>query len=119
MVIIPEQNIHHEIPDPAGETEIIRILIEQGYSVIDQKITSQIRKNKEYPALLPGNEKLAMEIGLKSGADIVLFGKVFSESSPQVVKGFQSCRARIELRPYQRRMGKFCSLVKHMLVVQI
>lgn len=106
MVVIPEHHIHHEVrepvqqrvPDPAGETEIIKNFIEAGYIVIDPKISGKIRQNEEVRAALSGNHRLAAEIGMKFGADIIIIGEAFSENVAQVINGFQSCRARLEAK---------------------
>ena len=36
-VVIPEQHLSEPIPDPAGETEVIRQLIKEGFRVVDAK----------------------------------------------------------------------------------
>lgn len=106
MVIIPEYHIHHEvrepvqqeIPDPAGETEIIAAFIKAGYPVVDPAISDKIKKNEQLRANLSENDQLAAEIGMKFGADIIITGEAFSENIAQVISGFQSCRARLEAK---------------------
>ncbi|SLM28782.1 exported hypothetical protein [Desulfamplus magnetovallimortis] len=105
IVAIPEYHISHTVPDPAGETEIVKILIEHGYSVVDKKITAQIKENDKFRAILQGNKKLAVEIGLQFNADVLIVGEAFSESRGQI-SGFQSCRARLELKAISTKNGK-------------
>jgi hypothetical protein len=98
MVIIPEHHISRPIPDPAGETEIIKTFISAGYKVVDQQQTAQIRYNDQVAAALKGNNKLASKIGMEHGADLIVIGEAFSESAGQVLSGFITCRARIEAK---------------------
>ena len=98
MVIIPEYHIHREIPDPAGETEVIKKLLAKGFEVVDQSQVSKIRYNEQIKAVIAGDAKLAAEIGLEYGAELLIIGEAFSESAGRIVGGFITCRARIEAR---------------------
>lgn len=98
MVVIPEYQFHRKIPDPAGETEIIKELLEKGFEVVDQSQVSRIRYNDQTKAAIAGNAKLAAMIGLEYGAEIIIVGEAFSESVGRIVRGFTTCRARVEAR---------------------
>ena len=98
MVIIPEEHISRPVPDPAGETEIIRKLVEYGFTVVDQKQVAMVRQNQEEMQRLRGNVKAAAALGLQYGADIIIFGEAFSESVPGDWFGMRVCRARVEAR---------------------
>lgn len=98
MVVIPEYHIRKTIPDPSGETEIIKKLLEKGFKVVDQSQVSKIRYNEQIKAGIEGDAKLAAKIGLEYGAEIIIIGEAFSESAGRVVSGFTTCRARVEAR---------------------
>jgi len=107
MVIIPEYHISHFVPDPAGETEIIRILLENGYKVVDQQQTAKIRYNDEVTAAIKGDSQLATKIGLSHGAEIIIVGEAFSETAGRLVPGgFITCRSRIEARAIKTDTGE-------------
>lgn len=95
MVIIPETHLRRPVPDPAAETEFIKHFVRAGYKVIDQKRYAELRQ--QYAERLK-DPAVAAEIGRKMGADVVITGEAFSESAGQVVEGWQSCRARVEVR---------------------
>jgi len=102
MVIIPETHIAHpRVPDPAGETEIIRKLIDAGYKIVDPHIVSSIRYGDLVNKLLRGDTTAAQQIGSKYGADIIIIGEAFSEENPNPTlrdTGLSSARARVEAR---------------------
>ncbi|MEY4204709.1 MAG: hypothetical protein RL013_2413 [Bacteroidota bacterium] len=98
MVIIPEIHITRRVPDPAGETEIIKTLINAGFKVIDPSIYKAIRDSEEFGnAVKYQDAAAASKIGSRFGADIIIFGEAFSESTG-IQNGMQSCRARVEAR---------------------
>ena len=98
MVIIPEFHIQRRIPDPAGETEIIRQLIDAGFQVKDPSVYAAIRDSERLKRA-QSDASAAREIGREFGADIVIIGEAFSEMSPsQSQRGLISCRARVEAR---------------------
>ena len=98
MVVIPEYHIQRKVSNPASETEIIKNLLENGFKVVDQSQVAKIRYNEQIKAGIDGNSKLAAKIGLEHGAEIVIIGEAFSESAGSVVKGFITCRARVDAR---------------------
>lgn len=97
MVVIPETHIARRIPDPAGETEVIRRLVEDGFRVVDQKQVAKIRENQQKMQELLGNIDAAAALGLEYGAEIIIYGEAFSETAPPQF-GMQSVRARVEAR---------------------
>lgn len=98
MVIIPEVHITRRVPDPAGETEIIKTLINAGFKVLDPSVYKAIRDSEEFSnAVKSQDASAASRIGARFGADIIIFGEAFSESTG-MQNGMQSCRARVEAR---------------------
>lgn len=98
MVVIPETHILRRVPDPAGETEIIRVFTEAGYQVVDQTQVAAIRYTPQVEAALrnpTGPEARALTAA--HGADILIVGEAFSETTRRTQIGW-SARARVEAR---------------------
>lgn len=86
MVIIPEYHMistrnpdperrrenRQEVPDPAGETEIIKNLIAAGFKIVDQQQAAKIRYNDQVKAAINGDTQLASQIGLEYDAEIII-----------------------------------------------
>ncbi|MEZ4598310.1 MAG: hypothetical protein R2940_00780 [Syntrophotaleaceae bacterium] len=120
MVVVPEYHITHPdpqedvqtednivpIPDPAGETEIIKYLIQEGFQVVDQGVVEKIRYNEQIKAILNGDSDLAQRIGLEFGAEILIVGEAFSElATRNSFGGLTSCRARVEAKAILTESG--------------
>ena len=107
MVIVPEYHITRVIiPDPAGETEINRKLIEAGFKVVDPAMFAAISQTSTFSDAAKDPMK-AISLGKKFGADIVIYGEAFSELQGQlagnqissVQNGNQvSVRGRVEVK---------------------
>ena len=106
MVVIPEHHINRTIPDPAGETEIIKRLLEKGFKVVDQSQVSRIRNNDQVRAAIKGDTSLAIKIGLEQGAEVIIIGEAFSEYVGLILGEMDSCRARIEARAIRTDTGE-------------
>jgi len=96
MVILPEFHITSRIPDPAGETEINRKLIEAGFPVVDPSMFATIKNGAKFIEAAK-NPAAAISLGKEFGADIVIFGEAFSQLAG-TTNGQTSCRARVEVR---------------------
>lgn len=96
MVVIPEIHIRRRIPDPAGETEIIKKLVGRGFNVVDQKQIDAIRDREKVLAAVK-NPQAAAALGVEFGADIVIIGEAFSELAARQ-GNMISTRARVEAR---------------------
>jgi hypothetical protein len=103
---VPEVHLRLVVPDPAGETEIIKNLIDKNYIVVDQKISKEIADNESLRAKLKGNaEEVLRMIGDRSDAEIIIFGEAFSEGVQRITTNAGpafKCGARIEVRAVQR-----------------
>lgn len=104
MVVIPEVHLRRPIPDPAGETEIIRRFVEANFNLVDQSQVAAIR-NQERVLNAVNDPALAASLGVEFGADIIIIGEAFSEFAGNE-KGMFSCRARVEARAIATRTGK-------------
>jgi hypothetical protein len=107
MVVIPETHIARRIPDPAGETEIIRRFTEFGFDVVDPQIVGRIREHDRINLALTDNGKAAA-LGAEFGADVVIIGEAVSEGvgAARGAAGMLSCRARVEARMVRTSTGK-------------
>jgi hypothetical protein len=97
MVVLPEVHLQRAVPDPAGETEIIRLLLEGGYKVVDQSESRKVRENESlWKALQSDSTKLAA-LGRQNHADIIVFGEAFSDTAERSNPGVK-VQARVEAR---------------------
>ena len=103
MVCVPETHLKLVVPDPAGETEITKRLLEKNFVVVDQKISEQIKKddiNRQLIATGDADKVMALLAGKRS-AEILICGEAFSagaqrqstDAGPKFVS-----EARIEVR---------------------
>ena len=98
-VVIPEIHISARIPDPAGETAIIRKLLEAGFTrVVDQSQVQRIRESDQVRAMIRGDMDAVIGIGQQLGVDYLIVGEAFSEAVGRVAGNMFSCRARVEAR---------------------
>jgi len=96
-----------KIPDPAGETAIIRKLLEAGFTrVVDQVQVEKIRDSDVVKQLVSGDSEAAIDIGLQLGVDIIIIGEAFSELAGRLPGGLISCRARVETRAVMTDNGR-------------
>lgn len=117
-IAVPESHLGVIVPDPAGQTEIMRVLIEAGYPVVDVSSFLKSESGSWWMNLLSRNtpdgngQELAVNQGgrsasallhdkridkLKQNADILILGEAFSEYAGENY-GFKTCRARVELK---------------------
>lgn len=98
MIMIPEVHIHRPIPDPAGETEMIRKFLQNGFKVVDQAQVKKIRDTREAKAAIKGDLDAAKAIARQYGAEVIIVGEAFSENIPRRPQEMQTCSARVEAR---------------------
>lgn len=113
-VMIPETHIRYRIPDPAGETAVVKKFIEAGcQNMIDM---SNQRYNYNQPQYM--SQEQLQDLAQSMQADILVVGEAFSEGVGDVAKflpkqrfgrpntGIVSCRARLEAKMYIARTGQ-------------
>jgi hypothetical protein len=108
-LLLPESSNSCGPPAKPGvyPREIIKVLIENGYRVVDKDQLARIRYNEQVKEAARGNAHLASKIGNKYGADVIIVGEAFSESIGNVIPGgFITCRARIEARAVDTKTGE-------------
>ena len=102
MIIIPEYLHRSSIPYPTGETEIIRLFVEQGFPVIDQNQIQNIRYKDEAKRAAQGDVAAAAALGQQFEAEIVIVGEAVSQSIPGRMPGnIVSCNAQIVVKAVQ------------------
>lgn len=104
MIIIPESHLSKRIPDPAGETEMIKKFIKAGIKVVDPATYAAIRGQAIVKEALQ-DPSVAASLGVKYGADIVVVGEAFSELVNRNSAGMVTSRARVEARAVRTSDG--------------
>ncbi len=104
MVMIKELHIRQpQAIDPAGETEVIKRLIESHFRVVDSEYVGMMKTGQQIALLREKSRfkftdmKTASEYAAKKGADILLYGEAVSERAAGLGE-FEGCRARIEVK---------------------
>jgi len=98
-VIIPEVHIPRPVPDPAGETAIIRTFLEAGFTrMMDQNQVNTLRDSDIVRSMVQGDMAAAQDFALQFGLDYIIVGEAFSELIGTLQGGMVSCRARLEAR---------------------
>lgn len=108
-VYVPERHIQYSIPDPAGETAIVKALINAGFSQVTEVGS---RLNVRNPLNMSASEMT--NAARQLGVDIIIVGESFSEGigdAAQWLPGnqrsnMQSCRARVEAKMFIVKTGQ-------------
>lgn len=115
-VFIPEQHLERRVPDPAVETRVRGLLIEEGFKVMDLEQTFKLKMYAAVDKLIdngPNSLAEALRLARGAGIDILVVGEAFSEEvARQNVETELGntlsirCRARVELRAYMVDTGE-------------
>jgi hypothetical protein len=107
MVIISEASLGSRFGNPAGETEIIRQLLQNGIKVVDQEQTQHIRQSDHVRKVLEGDIEAAKRIGLQYGAEVLIVGQAAGEVAMRGKEfgGLISARARLQARAIRADTG--------------
>jgi TolB-like protein len=100
-VVIPEHHVTRQIPDPAAETEIKKVLLECGYKVIDagdNKLADWARQ------MLKDTKERAWPAAVDQ-ADFVIVGEAFSELAARTGE-LVTCAGRAEVNVINRGNGR-------------
>jgi hypothetical protein len=95
-VVIPEMLIRRPVPDPAGETRIIQLLLDDGYKVVEQTSIANLRYSPEVAEALK-DASAAATLARKLKVPIIIIGEAFAEEATPT-GGFRSWRGRLEAR---------------------
>lgn len=105
-VIIPEYHLRAAIPDPAGETAVVRKLIEAGFSrIVDARQIQNIRYTNTVKSILQGNRDEAAAFAGTRGIDYLIVGEAFSTRN-STLYGLVSCSARLEAKIIKADTGE-------------
>lgn len=115
-VLIPEQHLQLKVPDPAVETRVRGLLIEEGFKVMDLEQSAKLKLYSVVDKLLdnkPNSLTEALRLARGVGMDIMVTGEAFSEEvARQNIETELGntlsirCRARVELRAYRTDTGE-------------
>lgn len=108
-VCVPETHIQYRVPDPAGETAIVKALINAGFSQVTE-VGARLNIANPLNMTVAQMTQAAQQFG----ADILIVGEAFSEGvgdPGQWLPGNQSsnmqaCRARVEAKMFILRTGQ-------------
>ncbi len=108
-VYIPEHHIQYRIPDPAGETAVVKALIAAGFSNVTEVGS---RLNISNPLKMTAAEMT--QAANQLGVDIMIVGEAFSEGVGDPAQwapgrqrsGMQACRARVEAKMFIVKTGQ-------------
>jgi hypothetical protein len=111
MVVVPETLLGRpRVPDPAGETELIRRFVEANLHVIESSEVAQIRYSQELGQIIKEADIKAMKaLCAKYHCDIFVAGEAFSEQVNQTNVRNPSqivARARIEVKAFIVETGE-------------
>lgn len=100
------QSPRQRIPDPSGETAVIKSFIAAGFHIVDQEQIARIRYSDQVKAAINGEKDLAILLGQQFGADIMITGEALSQSTGSSFQGLFSSRARIEAKAIDLKSGR-------------
>ncbi len=118
-VYIPETHIAYRVPDPAGETAVIKAFIDAGFT---NMIAASPKLNVINPNSFAWYAKPVMQVNVEDmrnaarffDADIIIMGEAFSQGVGDVgrnlpgrqVTNALSCKARAEAKMYVAKTGQ-------------
>lgn len=108
-VYIPEHHIQYRVPDPAGETALVKALVEAGFNNVTE-VGSRMSISK--PMNMNANQ--LTQSAKQFGVDIMIVGEAFSEGLGDAARflpgkqtsNMQSCRARLEAKMFIVKTGQ-------------
>jgi len=107
MVIILETQRGIRSVDSAAEAEMIRKLVQSGFTVMDQRQIQAIRASDQVKKLVGGDLKAAQLLGRQHGTELLIVGEGASEGAIRggPLANFVSVRARVEARAIRTDTG--------------
>jgi len=102
MVVVPETLIGRpRVPDPAAETEIIKMLIEAKFRVLESSDIARFRYSRELEQIIEKPDVSAIKrAGAKYHCDILIIGEAFSEAVDSPIQGYRAAEARVEVKAF-------------------
>lgn len=98
MIIIREMHVQQPVViDPAGETEMAKRLIAEGFKVVDSEYVIMMKADQLRAKKLFNSLHTSTEYAANKKADILLYGEAISERAANL-GDFEGCRARLELK---------------------
>jgi len=125
MIVINESNIDNDDPGNASaETAITSVLKDPyGFEIVDQKIVSTIKSNKQKMASLAGNDVEAAALGTQFGAEVLITGSAISRRAEALSKdlgGMISVQADVTIKAISCATGRvIASAAEHAAKVHV
>lgn len=98
MVVIPEIRGKDVIPSSHAENVVSEFFVEKGFTMIDQETVKENIKKDEIRKIAEGDEKAAVKLGLRSGAEVVVVGSASLGDIQNVRKVLYSSKATVSMR---------------------
>ncbi len=132
-VRVPESHIGTWVPDPAGENEMINVLTQVGFRVVDISTMMKREPASWWLTLFrgPDSEEEGQEFRLTNGwrstadimhdkrivkirdkVDMFVIGEAFSEYAGET-HGFESCKARVEIKAVDTKTDAIAAAISH------
>jgi hypothetical protein len=108
MVMISETHFGRLFSgEPAGETEVIRQLLQAGFEVVDQARVQAIRGDNDVRNALAGDTAAIQRLGKRYEADVLIIGQGRSEKAARMreLGPMVSVRAQLDARAIQIATG--------------
>ncbi|MBR4905108.1 MAG: hypothetical protein IKZ53_10610 [Selenomonadaceae bacterium] len=108
-VYVPEQHLNYSVNGSGGETAIVKILLNAGFSNV-----VEVGTGLNYQSPMAMNVAQMKQAAEKFGADIMIVGESFSEGVGDLgnylpgnqVTNMQACRARVEAKMFIVKTGQ-------------
>jgi hypothetical protein len=111
MIVINESNIDNDDPGNASAENAITSVLKDPYEfeIVDQKIVSTIKSNKQRMASLAGNDVEAAALGTQFGAEVLITGTAISRRAEALSKdlgGMISVQADVTIKAISCATGR-------------
>jgi hypothetical protein len=105
VVMMPEENMGEEVPDPVVENAVVSKLVEAGFTVYEQEQLERIRDREAKLAALDGDTDASRRIGLRFLSNLIIGGRSSARFS-QDTGGIVSARASASARMVEVETGR-------------
>jgi hypothetical protein len=111
MIVINESNIDNDDPGNASAENAITSILKDpyGFEIVDQKLVSTIKSNKQRMASLAGNDVEAAAVGTQFGAEVLITGTAISRRADALSKdlgGMISVQADVTIKAISCATGR-------------
>ncbi len=105
MILLPATHEELKIVTRAAENTLVRVFVENDFEVVDQAQVEAIRQNEEVVAALNGDDAMAITLGDRFGAEVIILGEAKSVYAASTY-GMKSGSATVSVRALNCDTGK-------------